>query len=274
MIFSDSSLNGSSSHILTDRVTRAAATLQKTERDDELVRRFNAGDESAFVEIMARYRGKILGVAIDMLHNHGDAEEIAQDTFIRAYRGLARFRGDASLTTWLHRIAANLARNRYWYFFRRRRHITLSLDCSFSDEGKTTLADLVAADAPSPASDAENNEFSIMIAEGMEQLEPPQRAILELRSATNRSYHEIAQELGLKVGTVKSRLSRARISLRKLMATGCPDFENNACTGDWFQHLALGRDLCGAHPAPGYLRSAARLRTTATSSPGAMGFAR
>ena len=58
---------------------------------------------------MTRYRDKILSVALDLLHNHADAEEIAQDTFIRAYRGLARFRGDASLATWLHRIAANLA---------------------------------------------------------------------------------------------------------------------------------------------------------------------
>src|ERR1700677_3319460 len=149
MIFSDSFLNGSSSQTRPDRAAHAAAALQKTMRDDELVRRFNAGDESAFVEIMDRYRGKILYVAIDRLHNHADAEEIVQDTFIRAYRGLARFRGDASLATWLHRIAANLARNRYWYYFRRRRHATLSLDCGLSDEGEGTFADLVAADAPS-----------------------------------------------------------------------------------------------------------------------------
>ena len=118
MISSDSFLNRGSTPTPTDRAAQAAAALQKTMRDDELVRRFNAGDESAFVEIMGRYRVKILYVAIDLLHNHADAEEIVQDTFIRAYRGLARFRGDASLlATWLHRIAANLARNRYWYYF-------------------------------------------------------------------------------------------------------------------------------------------------------------
>src|SRR5438105_3726280 len=115
-----------------ERAARAATSQQEAEHDAELVRRFNAGDEDAFVEIMTRYREKIFSVALALLRNRADAEEIAQDTFIRAHRGLARFRGDSSLATWLHRIAVNLARNRYWYFFRRRRHATLSLDCALS----------------------------------------------------------------------------------------------------------------------------------------------
>jgi RNA polymerase sigma-70 factor (ECF subfamily) len=79
-----------------------------------LVRRFNAGDDTAFVEIVARYRGRMFSVAFAMLRNRAATEEIAQDTFIRA---LARFRGDASLATWLHRIALNLAPNRYYRAF-------------------------------------------------------------------------------------------------------------------------------------------------------------
>ena len=122
--------------------------------DDALVRRFAEGDEKAFVEIMERYRGKIFTVTLGLLRNHADAEEITQDTFIRAHRGLANFRGDSSLATWLYRIAVNLARNRYWYFFRRRRHATLSLDCALSDDSDATFADLVATDAPSPAREA------------------------------------------------------------------------------------------------------------------------
>ena len=100
---------------------------REAEIDAELARRFNAGDETAFNEIVSRYRGKIYGLTFGLLHNAADAEEITQDTFIRAYRGLSRFRGDSSLATWLHRIAVNLARNRYWYFFRRRRHSSGSL---------------------------------------------------------------------------------------------------------------------------------------------------
>src|ERR1041384_1228371 len=80
-----------------DRQARAAASHQEAQHDAELVRRFNGGDEAAFVEIMTRYREKIFSVALALLRNRADAEEIAQDTFIRAHRGLARFRGDSSL---------------------------------------------------------------------------------------------------------------------------------------------------------------------------------
>ena len=90
--------------------------------------RFNGGEEQAFAEITTRHRERMFSVAFAMLRNNADAEEIVQDTFIRAYRGLATFRGDSSLACWLHRIAVNLARNRYWYFFRRRRHLSISID--------------------------------------------------------------------------------------------------------------------------------------------------
>src|SRR5471032_3103715 len=93
--------------------------------DSQLVSRFNAGEESAFVEIMNRHKARIFAAAMALLRNHADAEEITQDTFVRAHRGFSKFRGDSSVATWLHRIAVNLARNRYWYFFRRRRHATL-----------------------------------------------------------------------------------------------------------------------------------------------------
>src|SRR5438105_1019557 len=126
-----------------DTGTRAKAARSEAAIDGELIRRFNSGDEGAFAEIVARYREKILALAERFLRNHADAEEIAQDTFIRAHRGLATFRGDSSLATWLHRIAVNLARNRYWYFYRRRRHMTLSLDCPLNPEssGSGTFSD-------------------------------------------------------------------------------------------------------------------------------------
>jgi len=109
------------SPLTLDRAARAAASKSEAALDAELVRRFNAGDDAAFIEIMNRYQRKIFTIVLGLLRNRADAEEITQDTFIRAHRGLSRFRGDSSLATWLHRIAVNLARNRYWYFFRRRR---------------------------------------------------------------------------------------------------------------------------------------------------------
>src|SRR6202142_1743083 len=125
-------------------------------QDAVLVRQFIGGDESAFSEIMNRHRSRVFAAAMGLLHNHSDAEEITQDTFVRAHRAFSRFRGDSSVATWLHRIAVNLARNRYWYFFRRRRHATLSLDASFSESNTATFAELVASDAPSPVREVAN----------------------------------------------------------------------------------------------------------------------
>jgi RNA polymerase sigma-70 factor (ECF subfamily) len=203
--------------------------------DSELVHRFVGGDESAFVEIVRRYRAKIFAVAENLLHNACDAEEIAQDTFVRAYRNLALFRGDSSLATWLHRIAVNLARNRYWYFFRRRRHATLSLDCAIGENGDGTLADLFHADTPDPARECSRDEFAALVAACMERLDPNHRRILVLRNVQERSYDEIARELGINTGTVKSRIARAREHLRKLIAAACPEFSPDASPAEWFE---------------------------------------
>lgn len=208
----------------SDRTERGATSRQEALYDAELVRRFNAGDDSAFVEIMSRYRERMFSIAYAMLKNHADAEEIAQDTFIRAYRGLAKFRGDASLATWLHRITLNLARNRYWYFFRRRRDSTLSLDSAFSDGNPATFSDLVATDNANPARAATVSEFSDLVTACMARLSPRHREVLALRNSMNRSYGDIAGELAISVGTVKSRIARARESLRLLLVETCPEF--------------------------------------------------
>lgn len=214
---------------------RAAASKAEAAFDAELVTRFNAGDESAFIEIMNRYREKIFGITFALLRNRADAEEITQDTFIRAHRGLAKFRGDSSLATWLHRISVNLARNRYWYFFRRRRHVTLSLDCPLGDEGDMTFTDLIASESPDPAREAATEEFSTLIDACMERLEPRHREILTLRNLLHRPYEEIAETLGINVGTVKSRIARARENLRALLAEMCPEFAPDAEPSSWFE---------------------------------------
>jgi RNA polymerase sigma-70 factor (ECF subfamily) len=215
----------------------AASPESKAEaaRDSDLVHRFKAGDESAFLEIMRRYQAKILAITQGLLHNRADAEEITQDTFVRAHRSLAGFRGDSSLATWLHRIAVNLARNRYWYFFRRRRHSTLSLDCPVGIDGDAPFSDLICAEGPDPARAATREEFSELVAEGMAALEPHHREVLVLRNVQNLTYEEIAERLGINVGTVKSRIARARESLREKLFEACPEFAPEAEPADWFE---------------------------------------
>jgi RNA polymerase sigma-70 factor (ECF subfamily) len=226
---------------------RRVAAKAEAVHDAELVRRFHDGDESAFVEIMTRYRDKIFTVAVSLLRNHADAEEIAQDTFIRAHRGLVRFRGDSSLATWLHRIAVNLARNRYWYFFRRRRHATLSLDCALDDESTATFSDLIASADADPAHETVTSEFATLVSACMEKLEASHREILTLRNILHRSYDEIATTLGINVGTVKSRIARARQNLRAQLAEACPEFSPDSEPADWFETNRAGGRLAIAY---------------------------
>jgi RNA polymerase sigma-70 factor (ECF subfamily) len=220
--------------VSADRTAKSNASRQEALHDVTLVRRFNAGDESAFVEIITRYREKMYAVALSVLHNTADAEEIAQDTFIRAHRGLARFRGDSALATWLHRIALNLSRNRYWYFFRRSRHTTRSLDCAFSDTNTATLASLIACESPSPVQEAATSEFSDLVATCMTRLGPGHREILTRRNVLNLSYEEIAASFGISIGTVKSRIARARVNLRAQLSKACPEFTPETTPSEWF----------------------------------------
>jgi len=211
------------------------AALEAAQHDAELVRRFCCGDEAAFLEIMARYRHALYALTAGFLRSHADAEEITQDTFVRAHRGLRAFRGDSSLSTWLHSIALNLARNRYWYNFRRRRHATISLDCPLTDGATTGLADLAATEDADPARIAVASEFTSLVAACMSQLPPAHREILKLRNVRNLSYEEIGGALGISVGTVKSRIARARRSIRALLSEMCPEFARDAGLGEWFE---------------------------------------
>jgi RNA polymerase sigma-70 factor (ECF subfamily) len=219
---------------------RSVLSRQEAVYDSKLVSRFNNGDEGAFVEIVNRYKGKMFSIALCHLRNHADAEEITQDTFIRAHRGLARFRGESSLATWLHRIAFNLSRNRYKYYYCRRRHAMLSLDCAFSDDNKATFSDLIASDAPNPAREATSGEFTDLVNGCMEKLGARQREILILRNGLDQSYGEIGRALGISIGTVKSRIGRAREKLRGLIAQSYPELPENASPSDWFEPARTG----------------------------------
>lgn len=205
--------------------------------DADLVGRFNAGDESAFVEIVTRYRTRMLNVAFGVLKNRADAEEIIQDTFIRAHRALANFRGDSSLVTWLHCVTVNLARNRYWYFFRRCRHTTVSIETVPGENNLANLSDVLASEEISPSRAAMANEFSELVTRCLGQMEVPSREILLMRTSLNRSYGEIGRELRINVGTVKSRISRARKILHELLTSACPEFGRSAQAMAWFEPI-------------------------------------
>jgi RNA polymerase sigma-70 factor (ECF subfamily) len=191
-----------------------SSKAQEVAFDRVLVDRFKNGDQSAFDEMVARYWDRIYAMVNQLLRNTQDAEEVTQDAFIRAHRGLVNFRGDSAFSTWLYQIATNLARNRYWYWWRRKRDKTVSFDQSVGPDNETTLAEIIPAEVETPDDITVTQEFIDKIGEGMAKLTPKHREILTLRNIRNLTYEEIAQILGLSVGTVKSRIARARESLR------------------------------------------------------------
>ena len=187
--------------------------------DDLLIERVRNGDIAAYNEIVTRYYDRIFARVSQLLKNKQDAEEVTQDAFIRAQRGLDKFRGDASFSTWLYQIATNLAHNRYWYWFRRKRDQSISLDQPLGDDGDMTLENVMPCGGESPAEATVTQEFVDRVSECMHDLNEKHKEVLILRNVKNMSYDEIAQELDISVGTVKSRIARARESLRELMGS-------------------------------------------------------
>jgi RNA polymerase sigma-70 factor, ECF subfamily len=191
-----------------------SAKAQEVAFDRLLVDRFKGGDQAAFNEMVSRYWDRIYSMVHQMLRNQQDAEEVTQDAFIRAHRGLANFRGESAFSTWLYQIATNLARNRYWYWWRRKRDKSVSIDAPVGADNDMTLSDVIPAEVESPDDIAVTQEFVARIGKGMDRLSTKHREILVLRNVKNMSYEEIAEILGISVGTVKSRIARARESLR------------------------------------------------------------
>ena len=213
-------IGGNKLGTIADRARQTSSELmsikaQEVALDRLLVDRFKSGDEAAFDEIISRHWDRIYGMVHQLLRNQQDAEEVTQDAFIRAHRGLVSFRGDAAFSTWLYQIATNLARNRYWYWWRRRRDQTVSFDQPVSETNNTPLSEVFSTEAANADDLTVTQELIDHIALGMEKIRAKHREVLILRNVKNLSYEEIAVVLGISVGTVKSRIARARESLRE-----------------------------------------------------------
>ena len=185
--------------------------------DELLIERVKAGDMVAYNVMVTRYYDRIFARVSQLLNNKQDVEEVTQDAFIRAQRGLENFRGDASFSTWLYQIATNLAHNRYWYWFRRKRDQSISLDQPLSDDGSFTLENMMPYAGQNPAEAFVTQEFVDRVSDCMQSLSEKHKEVLILRNVKNLTYDDIAQQLEISVGTVKSRIARARESLRGLL---------------------------------------------------------
>lgn len=176
--------------------------------EQELVLAARRGDDSAFEELVRAYEKKVYHLALRMCLDQEDAFEIAQEAFLSAWRGLKFFRGDSSFSTWLYRLTSNAAID---YLRRKRRQ---GEGPSLDDE--ETFID-PPDPGPSPQRRAENRELREALDRGLRELSPEHRQVLLLRELQGLSYEEIAGALDLDLGTVKSRIARARDKLRKYL---------------------------------------------------------
>ena len=176
--------------------------------EKELVRAAAGGDESAFSELVRIYENKAYHLALRMVGNAEDAYDVAQDAFLAAWRGLPSFRGESGFSTWLYRLVSNAAIDH----LRRTKH----------QRGNVSLDDeelnLDAPDnSPTPQEAAEEKDLKEAVAAGLRELSDDHRTVLVMREVQELSYEEIAESLQLDLGTVKSRISRARTHLRKIL---------------------------------------------------------
>jgi RNA polymerase sigma-70 factor (ECF subfamily) len=178
--------------------------------DTRLLARLRAGDDRAFEELVTSYQHRVFGVALRMLGNRAEAEEIAQETFLRAHRALAEFRGEARLGTWLYAIASRLCLNRLTAGPRRHER---------SDE--TALAQ-AATDGVDAAGALEHEELAAALHEAVAGLPEDRRIVVVLRDLEGLAYEEIAEALGLPLNTVRSRLHRARLDLKAKLERWLP----------------------------------------------------
>lgn len=192
---------------------------QKT-REEALLKAIRSGDAAAFDILIGMYSAKLYKVAYALLGSRQDAEEVVQDTFLRAYRAMRTFRGDSSLETWLHRITMNLARNKYQWNHRRGSGLNVSLtSCDGSDGDSGTENEQDVPDRRmEPDVVLEQDEIGTIIMKALSRLPDNIRETMLLRHVNDMPYELIAQKLDCKVGTVKSRLSRGREMLRDSLA--------------------------------------------------------
>lgn len=180
----------------------------------EFIERLKRGEAAAFEQLVAERSGEIYGLLFRLTENSEEASDLTQETFLRAFQNIGRFRGEADLKTWIYRIAINQARNRWRWWRRRRRDATVSLDATQVQSGQTMLASLVAREK-NPEQQTLAHERELALRAALQKVGRAYRETLILRDIEGFTYEEIAVTLGINVGTVKSRLARGRMELRR-----------------------------------------------------------
>lgn len=184
--------------------------------EKQFIDRLRANDAAAFEQLVMERSGEVYALLFRLTEDSEEARDLTQETFLRAFQAIAKFRGDADLRTWLYRIALNQARNRWRWWRRRRRERTVSLDAPLNNQTDENFgANLSAKDAIDPEQQTLLNEREAALRKALRALKDTHREVVILRDVEGLSYEDCAHALSISVGTVKSRLSRGRIELRR-----------------------------------------------------------
>ncbi len=179
-------------------------------REAALIQRCAARDEDAYAELVTEHQRMVYQLSLNLLGDHNEALDLSQEVFLRVFRTLPGFRGQSTLRTWIYRIVVNQARNRQRFWRRRHRAQQVSLDEHIRDHGELPAP----GDGGSPDRLLGQKQLAERIRTALDQLPFDQKIALVLREIDGLSYEEIGFSIGIAVGTVKSRLARARESLR------------------------------------------------------------
>lgn len=184
--------------------------------DLELIEKFNNGDKDAFEQLIIRYERKIYSICFYFLKSREDAEDAAQEVILKLYKKLESFRKEAAFSTWMNYVASNTCRD---YLRKRKRNQVLHLDEDIrTDEGNISRE--LPSEEDTPEESMEKKELGVLMQEALFKLRDDHKEILLMREYQELSYDEISEILEISVGTVKSRIYRARQDLKGLLNRG------------------------------------------------------
>jgi RNA polymerase sigma-70 factor (ECF subfamily) len=181
--------------------------------DEELIARVLAGDQASYETLVTRYRDYVYTIAVRIVGNDEDAEDVAQEAFVRAYRALPRFRGDSKFSSWLYRIATNRALTH----LKKRRRRAVTVDIEAGPHIEAGAIDDGRRDETSPELAVRDEEFRRAVRAAVLELPEQYRVVVTLFYLEERSYKEVAATLGIPMGTLKTHLHRARALLRDIL---------------------------------------------------------
>ena len=202
-------------HAGIETVASAADFELRPASEDQFLERLRHGEAAAYERLVAEQTGDVYALLFRLTNDPEEARDLTQETFLRAFQSINRFRGDSTLKTWIYRIAINQARNRWRWWRRRRRDATVSLDATDEQRETPLAANLPSEHGLNPEQETLARERELQLRDALLGLRQSYREAVILRDVEGFSYEEIAGTLQISIGTVKSRISRGRLELRK-----------------------------------------------------------